>query len=201
MPEISAQLLGGPYSGTTGRLEFRDEPPRSLTFRLDSEAGPSGLIVPTSSSVTDKLTAFYQLVDERPRKVQTVDDQNRVRSEKGVRYRYDPKSPCEELFVVADAEALLEASAREQVDATRKLLLADSWEQARKAKRSVERIGDLTPAHVGRLVSHNAGEPRRYGGHRRDFTRDGGVAITLDGEDVAAVVDDEILLLDERDNR
>lgn len=199
MPEISAELLGGPWAGTTGRLEFRDEPPATLTFQLDSETSNGGLIVPTSSSVSDKLTAFYRLVHEKPRKVLTYDDQGRARSEKGARYRYDPSSPCEALFAVAEAEAVLEASARDAVDATRKLLLADAWEQTRAAKRDVERIGDLTERHVGRLVSVAGGRPRRYGGHRRDFTRDGGVAITLDGQDVAATVDDEILLLDERD--
>lgn len=199
MPEISAELLGGPWAGTTGRLEFRDEPPTTLTFRLDGDSGSSGLIVPTTSSVTDKLTAFYRLVDEAPRKVLTYDDGGRARSEKGARYRYDPSSPCEALFAVAEAEAVLEAAARDQVDATRKLLLTDAWQQTRAAQRDVERVGDLKPGHVGRLVSLSGGQPRRYGGHRRDFTRDGGVAITLDGQDVVATVDDEILLLDERD--
>lgn len=199
MPEISAELLGGPYAGTTGRLEFRDEPPARLAFNLDSESGSGGLIIPTTSSISDKLTAYYQLVVEKPRKVITYDDSGRARSERGARYRYDKHSPCEELFVVADAEALLEAAARDQVDATRKLLLSDAWASARTGRRDVERVGDLKPEHVGRLVSHAGGEPRRYGGQRRDFARDGGVAITLDGEDVAATVDDEILLLDERD--
>lgn len=199
MPEISAELLGGPWAGQTGRLEFRDEPPASLAFQLDSEAGGSGLIVPTSSSVSDKLTAFYRLVVEKPRKVLTYDDHGRARSEKGVRYRYDPSSPCEALFAVAEAEAVLEASARDSIDATRKLLLTDAWEQARAKRRDVERVGDLLPGHVGRLVSVAGGRPRRYGGHRRDFTRAGGVAITLDGQDVEAVVDDDVLLLDERE--
>ena len=200
MTEISAQLLGGPWTGTTGRLEFNDEPPATLTFNLDrSGATTGGLIIPTTGSVTDKLTAIYRLVVEKPRKVVTYDDAGRARSEKGVRYRYDPASPCEELFAVADAEAVLETAAREQVDATRRLLLADAWETARARRRTVERVGDLQPSHVGRLVSHAGGEPVRYGGHRRDFTRDGGVAITLDGRDVAATVDDEILLLDERE--
>lgn len=199
MPEISAQLLGGPWTGHTGRLEFRDEPPATLTFSLDSESSAGGLIVPSTSSVSDKLTAIYRLVVEKPRKVTTFDDTGRAHSEKGVRYRYDKGSPCEALFVVADAEAVLEASARDQVNATRKLLLTDAWERARSTTRTVARVGDLKAEHVGRLVSHTGGSPKRYGGQRRDFSRDGGVAITLDGTDVAALVDDEILLLDERE--
>lgn len=199
MPEISAELLGGPWAGTTGRLEFADTPPRTLTFQLDSESSAGGLIIPTSSSVSDKLTAFYRLVDERPRKVLTYDDNGRARSEKGARYRYDPSSPCEALFAVAEAEAVLEASARDQIDATRKLLLADSWEHARASRRDVERIGDLTDQHAGRLVSVDGGAPQRFTGMRRDFTRDGGVVVTLDGHDVEQLVDTPVLLLDVRE--
>jgi hypothetical protein len=202
MPEISAELIAGPYAGNTGRLSFRDEPPRTLAFNLGDSDGSSGIIIPTSSSVSDKLTAVYVRIEEKPRKVLTYDDNGRAHSEKGVRYRYDRElSPVEALLQQADDDARVEAFAREQIEQTRKLLLADSWEQARKAKRDVERVGDLVEAHAGRLVSISGGKPQRFTGMRRDFTRDGGVVVTLDGVDVPCLVDDEVLLLDERDTR
>lgn len=202
LPEISAELVLGPFGGNTGRLAFKDEPPRTLSFNLGDNDGTSGLIVATSKSVSDKLTAVYVRIEEKPRKVITYDDNGRARSEKGVRYRYDRElSPVQQIFDQADVDARLEAFAREQIEATRKLLLADSWEQARKSKRDVERVGDLAEAMAGRLVSLNGGEPKRFTGMRRDFTRDGGVVLTLDGSDVPCLVDDEVLLLDERDTR
>ena len=203
MPEISCELIGGPYGANTGRLSFRDEPPRTLAFNLGDNDGTSGgLIVPTTTSVSDKLTAVYVRVEEKPRKVLTYDDNGRARSEKGVRYRFDAElSPISALLARADADAQLEAAAREQIEATRKLLLADAWEQARKAKRDVERVGDLVEAHAGRLVSIDGGKPQRFTGMRRDFTRDGGVVLTLDGVDVEALVDTPLLLLDDRDAR
>lgn len=199
MPEISAELLGGPFGSTTGRLAFKDEPPRTLAFNLGDSDGTTGIIVPTQSSVSDKLTAVYVRVEEKPRKVLTVTD-GRAHSEKGVRYRYDRElSPVQALFEQADADARLVSFAREQVEATRKLLLADAWEQARKSKRDVERLGDLTEQHAGRLVSVDGGEPQRFIGMRRDFNRDGGVVITLDGDDVELLVDTPVLLLDQRE--
>lgn len=202
MPEISAELISGPYHGNSGRLAFKDEPPRTLAFSLGDNDGTSGLIVATSKSVSDKLTAVYVRIEEKPRKVITYDDNGRARSEKGVRYRYDKElSPVQQLFDQADVDAKAETAAREQIEATRKLLLADSWEQARQSKRDVERVGDLVEAHAGRLISINGGQPQRFTGMRRDFTRDGGVVVTLDGSDVALLVDDEVLMLDERDAR
>lgn len=199
MTEISCALLGGPYSGNAGRLSFKDEPPKTLAFTLDSETNGSGLIVPSTSSVSDKLTVTYVLVHEKPRKVMTYEN-GRARSELGVRYRYDPKlSPAEALFQASDADALLEASARDLVDGTRKLLLADANARALATKRDVETIGDLRPKHRGRLVSVEQGEPKRYGGQRRDFRRDGGVVVELDGRDVELLVDTAVLLLDERE--
>lgn len=199
MPEISAALLGGPYSGNAGRLTFKDEPPHTLSFNLDSGDSQGGLIIPTSSSVSDKLTVVYVRVEEKPRKVQTVID-GRVRSEPGVRYRYDPHlSPAQALFDAADVDAKIEQSARELIERTRQLLLDDAWKRAREQRRDVERVGDLQPEHVGRLISVEQGEPKRYGGYRRDFTRDGGVVVTLDGRDVALLIDTPVLLLDERD--
>lgn len=201
MPEISCALLGGPYTGNTGRLTFKDEPPRTLAFSLgDRDSSGGGLIIPTTSSVSDKLTIVYVRVEEKPRKVLTYDDNGRARSELGVRYRYDAElSPAEALFAAAEVDAQLEQQAREHIDATRKLLLTDSWERARKAKRDVERVGDLRETHAGRLVSVDGGDPVRFTGMRRDFTRDGGVVVTLDGRDVELLVDTPVLLLDARE--
>lgn len=201
MAEISAELIGGPYDGQTGRLQYADEPLRVLSFSLaDRDASPSGLILPSASSgVDDRLTALYVRVEEKPRKVVTYDESGRAHSEKGVRYRYDRNSPVQGLFEQADRDAQLEVVAREQVDATRRLLLADSWEQARKSRRDVERVGDLVETHVGRLVSIAGGAPCRFDGMRRDFTRDGGVVLKLDGHDVEQLVDTPVLLLDERE--
>lgn len=202
VPEVSAQLLGGPYAGNTGRLTFRDEPPRTLAFNLGDSDGSSGIIVPTQSSVSDKLTAVYVRVNEKPRKVQTFTDSGQARSELGVRYRYDRElSPVQALFEQADVDAKIEQAARELIESTRKLLLQDAWEQARRNRRDVERVGDLAEAHAGRLLSWKGGSPQWFTGMRRDFTRDGGVVLTLDGQDVAGLVDDEVLLLDERDAR
>lgn len=201
MPEISAQLLGGPYSGTAGRVTFKDEPPQTLAFRIDTDTGHTGLIVPTSSSVSDKLTVVYVRVEEKPRKVQTVVD-GRVRSEPGVRYRYDKElSPAQALFEAADVDAKIEQSARELIEGTRKLLLKDANERALRTKRDVETVGDLKRIHEGRLISVDGGEPKCYTGQRRDFSRDGGVVVTLDGRDVALLIDTPILLLDEREAR
>lgn len=203
MPEISAELLGGPYAGNAGRLTFKDEPPRTLAFNLgDGDGSGGGLIIPTSASVHDKLTAVYVRVEEKPRKVLTFTDGGQARSEKGVRYRFDRElSPVTALIVQAEEDARLEAFTREQIEATRKLLLQDAWEQARERSRDVERVGDLVEAHAGRLLSLNGGSPQRFTGMRRDFGREGGVVITLDGSDVPCLVDDEVLLLDERDAR
>lgn len=200
MAEISCELIGGPYHGNTGRLSFKDEPGRTLAFNMgDSDGTSGGLIVPTSNT-GDKLTAVYVRVEEKPRKVITYDAGGRARSERGVRYRYDAElSPVEELLLKADHDAQLETFAREQIDATRKLLLADSWEQARKSKRDVERVGDLVEAHRGRLISIEGGQPVRFTGMRRDFNRDGGVVLTLDGHDVEHTVDTPVLLLDHRE--
>lgn len=199
MPEISCALLGGPYSGNAGRLTFKDEPPKTLAFNLDSGDSQGGILIPSSSSVSDKLTVVYVRVEERPRKVQTFVD-GRARSELGVRYRYDRElSPAQALFDAAEVDAKMEQGARELIEGTRKLLLADANERALQRKRDVETIGDLKPAHVGRLLSVEQGEPKRYGGQRRDFRRDGGVVVTLDGRDVELLVDTAVLLLDERE--
>jgi hypothetical protein len=201
VPEISCELIGGPYGKNTGRLSFKDAPPKTLAFNLGDNDGTSGLIIPTTSSVSDKLTAVYVRIEEKPRKVITYDN-GRAHSEKGVRYRYDRElSPVQALFDQADVDARIEQAARQLIEDTRKLLLADAWETARKAKRDVERVGDLTETHAGRLVSINGGQPQRFTGMRRDFTRDGGVVLTLDGHDVAGLVDDDVLLLDERETR
>lgn len=202
MPEISAELLGGPYSSTTGRLTFKDEPPRTLAFSIGDGDRSGGLIIPTQKSVSDKLTVVYVRVEEKPRKVLTYTDSGQARSELGVRYRYDRElSPAQALFDQADVDAKVEQAARELIEGTRKLLLQDAWERARKSRRDVERVGDLVEAHAGRLLSWKGGPPQRFTGMRRDFTRDGGVVLTLDGQDVAGLVDDEVLLLDERDAR
>lgn len=200
MPDVSCELIGGPYHGNTGRLSFKDEPSRTLSFNLGDSDDSSGIVIPSTTSVSDKLTAVYVRIEEKPRKVLTYDDNGRAHSEKGVRYRYDRElSPVESILKQADQDAAMEVAAREAIESTRKLLLADAWEQARKAKRDVERVGDLVEAHAGRLVSVDGGEPQRFTGMRRDFTRDGGVVITLDGHDVELLVDTPLILLDVRE--
>lgn len=130
MPEVSCELIGGPFEGNTGRLHYVEEPQQTLAFHM-GDKDDSKLLVP-GAAYTD-LTAVYVRIIEKPRKVITYDDNGRAHSEKGVRYKYDKElSPCERLFERADQRALLTASAHAQVDATRKLLL----EQARARREA-----------------------------------------------------------------
>jgi hypothetical protein len=125
MREISAELIGGPFEGRTGRLQIGDEPPSRLVFSLaDRDDTTSGIVLMKQGSIDDELAAVYELRVEKPRKVITYDDNGRARSELGARYVYSREhSPCERLFERADADALLTAEAHEQVMQTRRLLL------------------------------------------------------------------------------
>lgn len=126
--EISAELIMGPYDGRTGRLSFKDEPARTLTFSL-ADRDSVTLFVDGGRSIDDELTAVYVQIVEKPRKVVTLDDNGRARSELGVRYRYDAEhSPCERAFRRADSHALLTAEAHDAVWKTRQLLLQQSKE-------------------------------------------------------------------------
>jgi hypothetical protein len=127
--EIPCELIGGPWDGRVGVLEIGDTPPPVLTYSLaDAEVGPA-LVIPGHVGTDSKLIARYNLVDERPRKIVTMEEVNghpRAVSALGVRYRYDKTSPCEELFREAERDVLLTAAAHDQVMETRRLLLAEA---------------------------------------------------------------------------
>lgn len=122
---IPVELCQGPYDGRVGEVTFDEEPPARLSFSLADKDSKTLIVAHGASSLDDKLTAYYQLVQEKPRKIQRVDDEGHVRSDKGARYRYDRSSPCQTLFDEADRSALLTAEAAEQVHNTRQLLLAE----------------------------------------------------------------------------
>ena len=124
VPEAAAELVGGPFDSRTGEISFADEPPPRLLFSLADRDSTTGIVL-TAASIDDRLTAVYVRIDEKPRKVVTIRD-GRAHSEKGVRYRYDKSSPCEQLFEQADRDALLTAEAHEQVMNTRRLLLEEA---------------------------------------------------------------------------
>lgn len=127
--EVATELVGGPWDGRTGRLTVIDQPASRLMFNLDDADARSGLIIPGVQSPSSELFAFYDLIDEKPRKVvliEDVDGHPRARSERGVRYRYSKDSPCQRLFAEADADAALTSAAHDAVAATRRLLLTDS---------------------------------------------------------------------------
>jgi hypothetical protein len=124
--EIPCELVSGPYDGQTGLLTIGETPQQRLMFALDDHDASTGLIIPGVHSVGSDLVAWYDLIDEKPRKivrVVEVDGHPRAKSELGVRYRYSKDSPCERLFAQADADALLTSAAHDAVMATRKLLL------------------------------------------------------------------------------
>jgi hypothetical protein len=125
MPEISAELLLGPYDGRSGRLTFKDEPPRQLMFSL-ADRDSKGLTL-LANEIEDELTAVYVQIVEKPRKVITYDDNGRARSELGVRFKYDAEnSPCERAFRRADEHALLTATAHDTIMETRRRLLEEA---------------------------------------------------------------------------
>lgn len=114
---VPTELCGGPFDGRVGDVAVDDVPPHNLSFTLADHDDTRLVVGP------DLLIARYVLVSEKPRKVQTFDDAGHARSEPGLRYRYDPDSPCAALIADADRAAGLTVAAREQVDRTRRLLL------------------------------------------------------------------------------
>lgn len=127
MNDVAVELVGGPWDSRTGRVQLvNDQPPTRLMFNLDDKEAQSTLLVPGQTNVGSELVAYYDLIDEKPRKIiliEEVDGHARARSERGARYRYDKQSPCERLFEQARHDVLLTAEARDQVMATRRLLL------------------------------------------------------------------------------
>lgn len=129
--EIACELIAGPYDKQTGWLTIHNDRPQTrLSFNLeDRESRSTTLIVPGRSTVGAELEAWYELVDEKPRKVIVMEEVNgrpRARSELGVRYRYSKDSPCERLFEQAARDALLTSEAHDTIMATRRLLLDEA---------------------------------------------------------------------------
>lgn len=122
---VPVELCGGPYAGRVGELTFSSEPQQTLAFSLADKDDTSGLFI--TKHMNDDLTAVYVIIREKPRKVQRHMADGSVRSDKGLRYRYDADlSPCERILQLADEKALLTKEAAEQVHNTRQLLLDEA---------------------------------------------------------------------------